>query len=72
MATLKDHLRSKCGYPVCVQRLLHEGSSLDDNDRLDALDRAVDVQLVVLPVNFSEARRQPLGIEKELRFRAYG
>ena len=54
---LKQHLRKRWGFPVCVQRLLHDGTSLDDHEKLDVLDSAVDVQLVLLPVSSSTAEK---------------
>ena len=63
VGTLKQHLRQQRGYPVCVQRLLHEGSFLDDADKLDALSSALDVQLVLLPVRSSEAQSEQLADE---------
>ena len=44
--TLKQHLQSLCGVPCFRQRLLHNGSCLDDDDGLDC---PMEVQLVLLP-----------------------
>ena len=42
---LKGHLRSKHGFPVCLQQLLHAGRCLEDGAPLVGL---VEVQLVLL------------------------
>ena len=47
VATLKRQLRSKHGFPVCFQQLLHESRRLAEDEKLDA---AVDVQLIISPL----------------------
>ena len=44
---LKSLLRSWSGFPVCLQQLLHHGSSLDDDTML-LLHVPMDLQLVLL------------------------
>ena len=40
----KDHLCKLHGFPVCTQRLVHDGCILDDATRVD---KPIDVQLVL-------------------------
>ena len=55
---LKALLRSLHGFPMCIQKLLHKGNSLDNSTKLDA---PIHLQLVLL-----SAEVQQLEAAKEL------
>ncbi|CAE7490526.1 fem1a [Symbiodinium necroappetens] len=52
---LKRRLQSVCGWPKSFQRLLHEGAPLEDDAQLDC---AMDVQLVMLPLESGSGTSQ--------------
>ena len=45
---LKESLRRQHGFPMCMQQLLHKGTSLDNSTELDA---PIDLQLVLIPLS---------------------
>ena len=46
--SLKHSLRSRHGFPLCMQQLLHNGNCLDNSTELDA---PIDLQLVLLTIS---------------------
>ena len=52
---LKTTLRIRHGFPMCLQKLMHGTSSLDDSTNLAT---SMDLQLVLLPLQNSEQRRR--------------
>ena len=55
VGSLKQHLRTLHGFPLCIQQILHHGLCLDDAFKLDSglLFRAL-LQLVLLSYHTEE------------------
>ena len=51
--TLKELLRSRYGFPICLQQLLQDSSCLDNSAKLDA---PTDLQLVLLNARSVQTR----------------
>ena len=53
--SLRHHLCKLHGYPMCIQRLLHEGCSLSDSMKLDG---GMEIQLVLVSISTPEQHRE--------------
>ena len=58
VASLKQRLQGLCRWPRSMQKLLHNGTELNDDEEMHELDPPVEVQLVLLPFDSETSTSQ--------------